>query len=171
MTVSKSRSTVTFFIWSALLISFCPVLIGQLTIEDKVPKNVPIKLEFVKADSPTWVRDLNIKVTNTGTKPIRFLYLDLVLDVLADTGYPWGFPLVFGNGDLYSTTVLANNDDKSIEPNETFTFKVDRSTADAWEHSQSTGAIQGCRAQLRFGWLNFGDGTGIKGGGTPFKNN
>ena len=46
---------------------------GQLLeIENKIPKNVPIKIEFEHQDSEDWARDLEIKVTNTGKKPIYF---------------------------------------------------------------------------------------------------
>ena len=172
MTIPKFPSIATFVIWSALIFSLCPSLFGQLTIEKKIPKNVPIQIEFVNDDSPNWFRDLNIKVTNVGNKPIRFLFLDLVLDTLAEDGHRWGFPLTFGNRSLYSTTELAKSTDISLQPSETYTFKIDSPTADAWELRLSkVGLVERCGAQLRLGWLNFGDGTGIKGGGTPFKKN
>ena len=85
-------------------------------IENQVPRGVPLKIEFKGYDSNNWIRDLEIVVTNTGKKPIYFLFLSFTLDVKAEDGNVLGFPLLFGNGDLYSTDSEASFGDDSIPP-------------------------------------------------------
>lgn len=144
---------------------------GQLTeIENRIPKNVPVKVEIKNQDSENWVHDLEILVTNTGKKPIYFLSLFLILDIKADNGDQYGFHLYYGNKELVSTEKLAEEGNSSIFPNETYTFKVRKDSADALIYRKSLGNFTEPRtANIKLSWLSFGDGTGIKSGGTPYK--
>lgn len=157
-----------------LLIFFlsCESVFSQLTkIENKIPKNAPIKVEFRHVDSENWVRDLEVKVTNVGKKPIYYLYLLIILDVKTEDGASKGFTFHFGNGKtLYSTEGLAKPDDSAILPDESNIFRIDKDTADAWDlGTRRSNFVVPRSAELVLGWLNFGDGTGIDGGGTTFK--
>ena len=62
-------------------------------IETRIPKNVPIKVEFKNYESTNWVHNLEIIVTNSGKKPIHFLFLSLTLDVKSENGNVRGFAL------------------------------------------------------------------------------
>ena len=168
MNWTKSISKILFLLSIAFLAN--KYAYSQIAeIESKIPKNVPIKIELKNQDSVDWVHDLEIIVTNTGKKPIYFLFLSLVLDVKAEDGNFRGFSLLYGNKNLYSTEGLAEENDSSIQPNKTYTFKINKNSADAWTYRNAQeNFVQPRTAQLKLGWLSFGDGSGIKGGGTIY---
>ncbi len=156
-----------------LLISMCCVSIvqGQLRrVENKVRRSFPLEIEFKSFDSSEWVRDFEIKVTNKSKKPIYYLYLILYFDTKDSKGHNKAFTFKFGNPDLYSAEKIAEADDPYILPNESYTFKADTSTINTWEFMRRQESYVGpTKGELHCGWLNFGDGSGIKGGGHPFK--
>src|SRR6267142_246433 len=63
-------------------------------LEDTIPAHVPIKVKikaekeqaFKDLSNEHWVRDLEIEVKNTGTKPIYFLHLQLHLETTGPDG-------------------------------------------------------------------------------------
>lgn len=143
----------------------CQAVFGQLTgieIENKVPQKAPLKIEFKNQDSLDWVHNLEVKVTNTGEKPIYCLFLILTIkDLTAEDGAPWGFSLFFGDDDFYSNTRVANQNDLSVLPHETYVFKVGASAANAWKNNVDKGLFPSkVNASLDLGWLSFGDFTG-----------
>ena len=148
---------------------------GQLLeIENKIPKNVPIKVEFEHQDSEDWARDLEIKVTNTGKKPIYFLLFSLRMKEEKIDGYPVGYSLKYGADHLYSSgESLAQDEDISILPNESYTFKIEKKLAEVRREVRETSGltVDVQKATFNFWLLNFGDGTGIMAGGTTFKKN
>ena len=167
----KNLKLFSIVIFSLLFIfSASQNIFGQLTkVENKIPKNVPLKIEIKNYGSENWVKDLKIVVTNTGDKPIYLLNLNLITDATAEDGYPLGFPFIYGNTDLSSIDELARETDTSILPKKSYTFKVEKDFVDGWTLARAQGKyIEPQTAQLRLGWLSFGDGTGIKGGGTPY---
>ena len=166
----KNLKLVSIAIFSLLFIfSAGQNIFGQLTkVENKVPKKVPIKIEVKNYDSEDWVKDLEIKVTNTGDKPIYFLHLNLIFDIKKD-GFPIAIPFTYGNTDLSSIDELARGTDTSILPNKSYIFKNKKSDVDAWTSARLQGDfVEPQTAEIRLGWLSFGDGAGIKGGGTPY---
>src|ERR1700745_1456155 len=61
-------------------------------LKDEIPKHVPIKVKVKNLNSEKWTRDLEVEVTNTGDKPIFFLFLILSLpDVQSDTNRVMSF--------------------------------------------------------------------------------
>ena len=148
---------------------------GQLLeIENKTPKNVAIEVEFENQDSTDWAKDLKVKVTNVGKKPIYFLLFTLTIKNEKIDGIPVGYALKYGADHLYSRgESLAQDEDISILPNESYTFKIENNLAEARKRKRNqdgfTADVQS--AILNFWWLNFGDGTGIMAGGTTFKKN
>jgi hypothetical protein len=72
-------------------------------VEDKIPKHLAIKVKIKKpeklkdAKNEDWPDDVEIEVTNTGTKPIYFLSIHLALpDVLAENGNHYVFLYHYG---------------------------------------------------------------------------
>ena len=62
-------------------------------VEEKVAKHLPLKVKLRKPEkvkdgkNEGWADDFELEVTNTGTKPIYFLYFSLSLpDVITDNG-------------------------------------------------------------------------------------
>jgi hypothetical protein len=176
---SKGRRTLILSVKPVLVLVYCliitfsltPRFFAQVTVENKIPKNAPVKIDVQNADSVDWFRDIRIQVTNVGNKPIRFLYVVLELDRNAENGIPWGVPFVFGSHNLYSKTELAKDEDPAILPREAYTFKIEEKQVLLWERQLERGNFVGnTDAKLRLCWLNFGDGTGLAGcTGLPFK--
>lgn len=168
-----------FRILFLLTIVFVPAALGQLTeIENKLPKNVPLKIEFKNYDKENWLRDLEIKVTNTGNKPIYYLALTLWLDATYPENLGPGSGkqqvISFEFGDLrkfYSTEgkYLAGLDDPAINPGDFYVFTVPENTLKNRELLEQRADFRDPqRGELEHSFTNFGDGTGILKGGTPF---
>lgn len=138
-------------------------------IKDKIPKRVPIKIEVKNQHSENWVDEMEIKVTNTGNKPIYYLSFLIILEGVKISGYDMGFPFKFGNREMYSKYNLAQPDYESILPNESYTFKIDKSLAEGWKIRVREGLTDVGEPYFMLGWLNFGDGDGFSANGTPFK--
>lgn len=144
--------------------------LGQLAeIENRVPKNVPVKIEIKNYDREDWAHKLEIKVTNISKKPIYFLFLILKLDQISPQGGHYGFALIYGKGHLY-TENLAQEEDIPILPDETYTFKIRKDSADArMLRKKQENFVDPQKAFLGLGWLSFGDGTGMMSTGKLFK--
>ena len=140
---------------------------GQIKIKNKIHKDVPLKIEVENANSEKWVNELEIKVTNTGEKPIYYLYFLLVIDdVKNEEGVDIGFTFTFGDGRNYSRDELARPTDASIKPNQSHTFKINEKVAKRWEVGKSRNSfIEPKAAYFRLGWISFGDGTARDGAG------
>ena len=73
----------------------------------QIRKDIPIKLNIKKEKEVSfkdlkngkWVSEFELELTNTGDKPIYFVYLMLISDVKLD-GNPMMFPLVYGRQEL-----------------------------------------------------------------------
>jgi hypothetical protein len=157
---------------SQFLFAFPQIVKAQLSeIKNEFPKNVPVKVEFKNYDKPNWWNHLEIKVTNIGKKPIFYLSMTLITDRVTPEGKQIGFPLRFGDiTRLYSTERLANEADPSIPPKGSYTFVISRSDSRAWDFAKTkVNFVEPTTAVLRHQFLNFGDGTGLEPGGTPFK--
>lgn len=167
-----------------MLVIMCAVFVsgafGQLTeIKNKLPKNVPLKVEFKNYDKENWWHDLEIKVTNTGNKPIYYLSMYLWLDSTYPENVGPGsgkqMAISFDFGDLrrfFSSTngEVAALDDPAIRPGESYTFKVDDGTVKGWDLLKNQLRFSEPEsAELTHGWTNFGDDTGILPGGTPWR--
>lgn len=144
---------------------------NQRLFENPIPKDVPIKVKIKKekeesAKSMTnekWVREFELEVTNTGDKPIYFLFLHLITDVKFG-GLPLMFSLVYGRVELGDIISKALPDDIPIKPGETHAFKIHAGQVSAWEKSvREERHAQASRIKIKLESLSFGDGTGYFG--------
>lgn len=150
---------------------------GQLSkIDNKLPKAVPLKVEFKNFGNENWWHDLEIKVTNTGKKPIYYLDLGLWLDSDYTNASANGkrMSIGFRFGDItrfFSATngELATASDPAILPNGSYTFRVPENFIKSWDLLKKQGEfVEPRTGELSHGWTSFGDGTGLLPGGTPF---
>lgn len=142
--------------------------------EDGIPKHVPVKVKikkekeesFKEFDNEHWLRDIEIEVTNTGTKPIYFLDIRLSLpDTRGPDGNIIAWPLLFGRTDLSSVTEPLKPTDIPLKPGETHVFTIEDRFVIAWEGMVREGQLtQAKRVQVMFQLITFGDGTGYWGG-------
>jgi hypothetical protein len=170
-----SWPTSVLFLSLLVLLTVAPEhrALGQLArIDNKIPKSVPLEVEFKNYDKKDWWRDLEVKVTNTGKKPIYYLWLILWLDATDQNGKQRAISFKFGDvGKFYSTSneEVAKADDPAILPGETYVFTADSSAVKFWNLLQRRGAFaEPQKGVLDHGFTSFGDGTGLLAGGTLF---
>jgi hypothetical protein len=170
------RTLVLFFVCillAILLIAAQPTSSGtaqqaERVFEDAIPKNAPIRIKIKKAKEKSfkdlkdenWVREFELELTNTGDKPIYFIYIELISDVKLGN-LPLVFSLVYGRAELGDIITKAQAEDPSIKPGETFVFKIHPGQVPAWEQSvREKSHPDASRIKAMIQMLSFGDGTG-----------
>lgn len=143
--------------------------------ENKTRKEVPIRLKIKKEKEQSfkdvknekWVREFELELTNTGDKPIYYVFVDLITDVKM-SGKPLVFSLQYGRAELGNLVSKARPEDVPIKPNETYTFKLHPGQIPAWEQSVVEGRHpEATKIQVALQGISFGDGTGYF-GNTPY---
>ncbi|HWS90542.1 MAG TPA: hypothetical protein VN282_26475 [Pyrinomonadaceae bacterium] len=140
-------------------------------VVEKIPKHLPIKVKIKKperlkdAKNEEWLGELEVEVTNTGTKPIYYLYISVHLpNVFAPTGHPFALPLQYGRTRLIALDEPVRPDDVPLLPGEVVVLKVPAEQAELWRQGRAKGDRPNPkRIELTFRNLNFGDGTGFIG--------
>jgi hypothetical protein len=149
--------------------------VQERIFENKTRKEVPIRIKIKKGKEEAfkdlknekWVRDFELELTNTGEKPIYYVFLDLITDVEMG-GRPLIFSLQYGRTELGDLVSKAGPDDVPIKPNETYTFKLHPGQIPAWEQSVAEGRhAQATKLNVALQGISFGDGTGYF-GNTPY---
>jgi hypothetical protein len=142
---------------------------GERVFENAVPKDLPFKIKIKKEKEESykdlknekWLSEFELELTNTGDKPIYFLYLTLISDVRVG-GQRLVFPQVYGRAALGDIVTKAAPNDIPIQPGETYVFKMGEMPAwekGVWEHRFP----QATRLRAELQSLSFGDGTGFFG--------
>lgn len=145
---------------------------GEREVVEKIPKHLPIKVKIKRparlkdAKNEDWLGELELEVTNTGTKPIYYLHISVYLpDVFAPSGLNYGYGLQYGRGKLVSISEPVLRDDVPIHPGGVVILKVPAEQAELWKRGRERGdRINPKKIEFRFNNLNFGDGTGFVGG-------
>lgn len=141
-------------------------------LEDSIPKHVPIKIKIKKEKeagfkdlkNERWARDFELEITNTGSKPIYFLYLYVVTDVKAAAGFRIVFPLTYGRAELGDIKTKPEPTDVPIKPGETVSLTIHSGQLDAWDVARKKENRPFPKhLQVTFQILSFGDATGYFG--------
>ena len=168
---------------AALLLSVVGVLIvssyltpstaaaQERVFENKRPAHIPIKIKIKKEKEKSfkdlsndkWLSDFELELTNTGDKPIYFLYITMDTAVKFDgSGPEIVFPLVYGRAELGDIVTKATSDDVPIKPGETITLQA--GSVSAWEKGvREKRWPQSTKFTAQIQVLSFGDGTGYFG--------
>lgn len=174
--LAKSFAVALVLAVAGVLIMASRVIPGSAALqerifENKIPAHIPIKIKVRKEKEESfkdfknerWLSQFELEVTNTGDKPIYFLYIMLGTNVKdkAD-GLELMFPLSYGRAELGSIVIKATSDDVPIKPGEAIYL--------------SLGGVPGWEKGVReMRWpdsnkftasvevLSFGDGTGYLG--------
>ncbi len=142
-------------------------------LHNKIHRHLPVKIEVRNFKNEDWLRDVEIELTNTSSKPIYYfkIYITL-LGVKGAYGNDVGFPLKYGRAELIRLEAPIEPEDVPIQPGEKHIFKVSESQLRAWEASATRKRLSKSLAsevELTFVQLRFGDGTGFRGtDGAPF---
>lgn len=152
-------------------------------VVDKIPKHLPIKIKVKKEKegkvkdlkNEDWIGDLEVEVTNTGTKPIYFLEIDLFMpDVFSPNGVNIGCVLRYGRVELISFREPLRPDDVPIKPGEVVVLTVPAAKVEGWKRGRAKGTLTNPKKfELLFLHMSFGDGTGFMGtdgGAIPDRN-
>ena len=108
--------------------------------ENKIPAHIPIKIKIKKEKEKSfkdlknekWLTEFELELTNTGGKPIYFLYITMGTDVKFDrVGPEIVFPLTYGRAELGDIVTKATSNDVAIKPGETIILTA--GDARAWE--------------------------------------
>ena len=138
-------------------------------LEDTTPKHLPIKVKirkekeakFKDLKNDRWVRDLEIEVRNSGTKPIYFLHLQLHLDLQGPDGQGVGFVLLYGRTELVDVKTAIKPEDVSIKPGETHIFTIADRHVKGYEGMITEHQLKHPKkVKVIFQQITFGDGTG-----------
>ena len=153
-----------------LMIGSSSAAFQERIFENKIPAHIPIKIKIKKEKEASfkdlknekWLREFELELTNTGDKPIYFLYIIMNTNVKVDNGLEMAYPLSYGRAELGDITTKATSNDVPIKPGETIYLNVGE--VPYWEKgvrekrwpesTKFTAAIQ---------VLSFGDGTGYFG--------
>jgi hypothetical protein len=145
----------------------------ERVFENKIPAHIPIKIKIKKEKEESfkdlknekWLREFELEVTNTGDKPIYFLYITMDTEVKFDrVGPEMVFPLTYGRAELGDIVTKAKSDDVPIKPGETIVLTAGEATA--WERGvRENRWPEASRFKAEPQVLSFGDGTGYFGTG------
>src|SRR5215208_1116515 len=140
---------------------------AEREVVEKIPKHLPIKVKVRKpeklkdATNEDWLGEVELEVTNTGTKPIYFLDLDIFMpDVFAPNGLNFGYRLSYGRGALIAFGEPVRPDDVPLQPGEVVVLKVPAADAEGWKRGRAKSKMTNPKKiELLFIQINFGDGT------------
>ena len=153
---------------TALLSGTAQSVKDEREVEKKIPAHLPIKVKLRKPEkvkdskNEEWLVDLEVEITNTGTEPIYYVYIALLLpDVKTEDGKPIAYALRYGRTQLYEPQEPVQPDDVPLAPGESAILKVPVDRADAWKAFRARGKLSNPKKlELWFQSLKFGDGTG-----------
>ncbi|HMQ03041.1 MAG TPA: hypothetical protein PKD26_03925 [Pyrinomonadaceae bacterium] len=137
---------------------------AQETLENKVPKHLPIKVEVLYGKRAQTLENAEVKITKTGKRPIYSLRI--FVSTVDDPRFAkWGVAsFYFGRAELRTFGNLANSDDPFIKPGETVVFWVGKKSAEDFRLAiQNAIGIIPEKYELIFQHLGFGDGTSFWG--------
>ena len=148
-------------------------------MDNQIPKHVPLSVhlsaEKEKAakdlKNEKWVRDFELEVKNTGTKPIYYLRLILVPELGKEPREPTpGLTFYYGREDLVDYDAPLTPEDIPIKPGEKVFLNIRTEEMDGWDHFRQAQNwpekwSKPKTVTLYLEIVSFGDGTGFEGGG------
>lgn len=129
---------------------------------NKIPKHLPLKIEIENADKEDLLRELRIKITNEGDKPVYYLDFFLeVADVEKTGGLNFAEHLRFGRLEFEDWDKLAKEDDPSLKKGESIVLKVPENQVKGFgKMLERYNFTKPKKFNLWFSNLSYGDGTG-----------
>lgn len=136
--------------------------------ENTIPAHVPLKVKlkneqsFKNHKNKKWLRELEVEVKNTGSKPIYYLYVLVKMPDVIAQGYPYGMQVVYGRRDLVKFTNPIRSDDVPILPGESVVLKVSEKMVRGYESFRDKeNRDDAKKVEFHLQFINFGDGTGL----------
>lgn len=175
-TLAKTLATALVMLGVGILIvslrqTSSSAALQERIFENKVPVHIPIKIKIKKEKEQSfkdlknekWLREFELEVTNTGDKPIYFLYIMLSTNVKdKEDGLELMYPLTYGRAELGDIVTKATRDDIPIKPGETQILSLGE--VPVWEQGvREKRWPQSTKFTAEIQSLSFGDGTGYFG--------
>jgi hypothetical protein len=137
----------------------------------EIPERLPIKVKlkseksFKNAENDNWMRELEVEVKNTGSKPIYYVQLSLHMPDVLIGGHPLAASMGYGRTALFYPETPVEPGDVPIMPGESVVLKVNGQNLKGHEYSRDV--LKEVRNPKRVVcWVSvikFGDGTGLWG--------
>jgi hypothetical protein len=144
--------------------------VQERAFENKIPAHIPIKIKIKKEKEESfkdpknekWLSQFELEVTNTGDKPIYFLYITMGTNVKVENGLEIVYSLVYGRAELGDIVTKAGADDVPIKPGETYILQIGK--VPLWEKGvREKRWPESTKLTAEIQVLSFGDGTGYFG--------
>jgi hypothetical protein len=134
----------------------------ERVIENQIPSHLPIKVELRNLDREPMLRHLEVKVTNTSTKPMYLLDFEIVAPEIVLNG-PLSFPLTYGRRELIKFwEEPLRSDDVALQPGESVALKIHEMYVDAFEKRVARTGVNIKLLHLNCYHISFGDKTGYR---------
>ncbi|MEN3334778.1 MAG: hypothetical protein V7641_4143 [Blastocatellia bacterium] len=141
-------------------------VIQERAIKMNVPLHFPLTvMEVRNLQSDNFLRDMEIVIKNTSTKPICYIHTSMRLPdlIIPENGLTYAFPVIFGAHRLLIDEEIPSPEDPRINPGETYVLKIEKGIWKGFETYRSTHTVDPSatyRIQLIIQIFRFADGTG-----------
>lgn len=137
-------------------------------IINTIPSKVPLKVKIINGEMSTPLDEMEIRVTNSGDKPIYFIQLSMAsAEEFAPRNRVGLTSFQIGNSELgdfaISQSLIEEKKKRSepFEPGATRIFRVDKKLVGPfWDLMNEKGYSNSARIVLQLNILTFADGTG-----------
>ena len=174
--ISKPAALLLAFLASTVALSAVGIVSStaqsaqdEREFKNTVPEHVPIKVKlrneqsFKDKKNKKWARELEIEVKNTGSKPIYFMYMVVVMPDMVVGGHPAGLQLTYGRKELVRLDTPIQSDDVPIMPGETTILRISEVQVRGYEKLRDEeGRPDPKNIEFDLQLINFGDGTGLR---------
>jgi len=147
--------------------------VDERKFENTVPAHVPIKVKlkseksFKDLKNKNWARELEIEVKNTGSKPIYYLYVIIVMPDVLVGGHRLTMRTTHGRKELgLPDTPVGPDDVPVLLPGESLVVKLPEDQVRAYEEwRDEEGKPDPNMVEFEIQAVKFGDGTSFRGRG------
>jgi hypothetical protein len=113
---------------------------GERRFENKIPESLPIRVKvkseksFRDLKNKGWLRELEVEVKNTGSKPIYYVHLTIHMPDVLLGGHLFGTSVRYGRKELIYPETPVGPGDVPIMPGESATLKAGAHTVKGYEY-------------------------------------
>ncbi len=137
----------------------------------EIPEHLPIKVKlkseksFKDLENKRWLREFEVEVKNTGSKPIYYIQLLFDLPDVYVGGPLLSFGAHYGRTELFFPETAVESGDVPIMPGESATLKADEQNVKGYEYHRDVLKERDDpkRVVCHMTAIKFGDGTGLWG--------
>jgi len=141
--------------------------VSERAFENAVPEKLPVKVKlkseksFKDLKNKRWLRELEVEVKNTGSKPIYYIHVELIMPEILLGGHEYATSAAYGRRELIRPETPVEPSDVPILPGESVTLKVSAKSVKGYEYSRDEEKLYTdpkkivCQVQM----IKFGDGT------------